>query len=1077
MLILKPKLTVKNHLPMKKLNLNIYLALLALLLAPNLLKAQCQAYFGVTYQPNGVVIFNDSSNTGGSVNNQYLWTFGDGISGSGSSTVHTYSNAGTYQACLILSTQTGCIDTFCLDIYPTGSPCNLAVTAVPDANFSVVNAVATGGTPPYQYSWNTISPYSFDTLLSAGNYCVTVYDANGCTATNCFQWGGVNCNPVVTYNQVDSNTFIFAYSMNPNVSSFVWDFGDGNTSTNTSTVQNSYATPGTYTVTLTAYVNGIVCGTYTTNVTVTGIAPGSCQAFYFVNYQSNGVTIFMDSSNVGSSTNNQYVWDFGDGTTGSGPIFTHVYSGAGPYVACLTLSTQTGCVDTFCTTIYPLVGGCNMTVNVTPDTNNVLVYANVTGGTAPYTYGWNTISSFSFDTLLSNGNYCVTVYDANGCTASSCYNYTGSNNCQCVFTYIMTGQGTYAFVPALGGNVTNWIWDFGDGNTSVAYNPTHTYTAAGNYVVTLTAYNNGVLCGSSSMNIFIQGIPNTYLCGYYFNDVNMNGLLDAGETGVSAGLPNSNFVTVFGLPGTINSYIPDSTGFYSMALPAGTYTIQVCPNTNGWSLTLPADTGFCASYTVTLNPNDSLCGFNFGVASTNGIIAGHVFYDANNNGVKDGNENGIPYQMVQIGNGIVWTNAAGYYFQYVPVGTYSISYTIGGNYVGYTMTTASPQTANVSTVGMTYGGFDFGIYLANGTINLGVTLDPHTTVTPGFPAWYDIDVCNYGNVSTGATVTLYYDQNLSLNYSNPNAASNNTTNNIMVWNLPALAPGACTSIWVSFDASTTVPLGYPALTLVTVDPTVGNDAFPANNLDTTHQITVGSWDPNNKLVTRTNTNIMSDQYAFGIDSDQELNYTVNFQNTGTAPAVNVIVEDIISANADLNTFTVVSTSHNCIISRNGNQVSYQFPGIMLPDSTNNEPQSHGYIKYKVNALSSLNIGEQLSDYASIYFDFNAPVITNNAVVTIVGLTGMEQASTAGMSIAPVPVKDNAQLRLQSNGAARVKVEMLSIEGKVLEAVYEGSLTAGQHWLNIPCEHLSNGFYFVRLTQNDVVQVEKIAVQH
>lgn len=1062
---------------MKKLNLNIYLALLALLLLPNLLKAQCQAYFGFTYQPNGVVIFNDSSITGGSVNNQYLWDFGDGSTGSGPSVAHTYNNPGYYQVCMILSTQTGCIDTFCVDIFPMGTPCNLAVTAVPDANLSVVNAVVTGGTAPYQYSWNTLSPYAFDTLLSAGNYCVTVYDAAGCTASSCYNWGGVSCNPVVTHSMINANTFLFAASMGGNVTGFTWDFGDGNNSFNTPTIQHTYAQPGIYTVTLTAYVSGVVCGVYNVTVTVASVPPSGCQAFYYVNYQPNGTTIFIDSSYTGGSVNNQYTWDFGDGNTGSGNVYTHVYSGAGPYVACLTIATQSGCVDTFCTTIYPLTSGCNMTVSVAPDANNVLVNATVTGGTAPYSFSWNTLSNFSFDTLLANGNYCVTVTDQNGCTATSCYNYTGANNCQCVFTYTMTGPASYSFIPALGGNVTNWIWDFGDGNSSFAYNPTHTYAAAGSYVVTLTAYNNGVLCGTSSMNIYVQPIPTTYLCGYYFNDVNMNGLLDAGETGVSAGLPNSNFLLVYGIPGTVNTIIPDSNGFYSVALPAGTYTIQACPNTNGWSFTLPADTSICASYTVTLNPNDSLCGFNFGVANSNGIIAGHVFYDANNNGVKDGNESGIPYQMVNIGSNIAWTNAAGYYFQYAPVGTYSISYTVGGNYTGYTLTTASPQTANVTTAGMTYDGFDFGIYLANGTINLGVSLDPHTTVTPGFPAWYDIDVCNYGNVTSGATVTLYYDQNLSLNYANPNAASNNTANNIMVWNLPALAPGACTSIWVSFQASTSVPLGYPAITLVTVDPTAGTDAFPANNLDTTHQITVGSWDPNNKLVTRTNTNIMSDQYAFGIDNDQELNYTVNFQNTGTAPAVNVIVEDIISGNADLNSFTVVSTSHNCVISRNGNQVTYQFPGIMLPDSTNNEPQSHGYIKYKVNALSSLNIGEQLSDYASIYFDFNAPVITNNAVVTIVGLTGMEQASTAGMSIAPVPVRDNAQLRLQSHGAARVKVELMSIEGKVLEAVYEGELTAGQHWVNIPCGHLSNGFYFVRLTQNELVQVEKIAVQH
>lgn len=1063
---------------MKKQITRLLLSLLAVFGFSQSASAQCQAYFSYTYQPPGVVIFSDSSFTGGSVNNQYIWDFGDGQTGSGPMATHTYTTSGVYQVCMILQTSTSCVDTFCTNVSINLGGCNLAVNTVPDANFSVVNAVATGGTPPYQYAWNTISPYSFDTLLAAGNYCVTVYDAQGCTATSCYNWGGVSCNPIFTFSQTSSNSFLFVGSYGGNVTGVTWNFGDGNTAVNSPNVQHSYSAPGTYVVTLTAYVNGVVCGTYVGTVVVTTV-PSGCQAYYWVTYQPNGVCIFMDSSYVGGSTSNQYDWDFGDGTTGSGLINTHVYTAPGPYNVCLTITTASGCTDTYCSVVYPLFNGCNMAVSVAPDINNVMVNATVNGGTQPYTYSWNTISTFSFDTLLTNGNYCVTVTDAAGCTASSCYAYTGGTNCQTVFTHTQVNSNTFYFISAMSGNITDWVWNFGDGTSdSTNVNPQHTYTGSGIFVVTLTGYINGVICGVSNYSIYVQPQPNTYICGYYFNDLNMNGLLDAGEPGVNnTGIPNTSYIYVYGGPGIQNTIIPDSNGFYSISLPAGTYTLQTCQYTTGWSFTVPADTVSCALYSFTLNPNDSICGFNFGIANTNGAIAGNVFYDNNNNGIMDGGESGIPYQTVHIGNYTVWTNASGYYFLFVPPGTYSISYNIGSNFQGYTLTSPSPQSQVVATAGTTYGGHDFGIYLANGTINLGVGLDPHTTVTPGFPAWYDIDVCNYGNVATAATVTLYYDSYLTLNYSNPAAASNNTTNNFMVWNLPVIAPGTCTSIWVSFQASTSVPLGYPALNLVTVDPTAGVDAYPANNVDTTHQITVGSWDPNNKLVTRTNTNIMEEQYAFGIDSDQELNYTVNFQNTGTAPAVNVIVEDVISSNADINSFELISTSHNCVVSMNGNNVTYQFPGIMLPDSLSNEPQSHGYIKYKVNALNTLNIGEQVSDFASIYFDFNAPVLTNYATVTIVGITGVGEAENTVFQIAPVPAKEQAQLRLESKVNTMVKVEMLSVEGKLIEKVYEGNLGTGQHLLNLNCAHLSNGMYFVKVTRNDVVQVQKIVVQH
>jgi hypothetical protein len=158
-------------------------------------------------------------------------------------------------------------------------------------------------------------------------------------------------------------------------------------------------------------------------------------------------------------------------------------------------------------------------------------------------------------------------------------------------------------------------------------------------------------------------------------------------------------------------------------------------------------------------------------------------------------------------------------------------------------------------------------------------------------------------------------------------------------------------------------------------------------------------------------------------------------------------------------------------------VTYQFPGIMLPDSTNNEPQSHGYIKYKVNALNTLNIGEQISDNASIYFDFNAPVITNYATVTIIGLTGIENNPHTNFSIAPIPVNDFAQLRLKLAESSQVKVDIIGIDGKFVQPIFEGNVSQGNHLIHMNCSNLSNGFYFVRVTQGETLQVQKIAVQH
>jgi hypothetical protein len=101
---------------------------------------------------------------------------------------------------------------------------------------------------------------------------------------------------------------------------------------------------------------------------------------------------------------------------------------------------------------------------------------------------------------------------------------------------------------------------------------------------------------------------------------------------------------------------------------------------------------------------------------------------------------------------------------YRPAGTYTINYAPTGVYAPYSLTTPGSITLAATTVGNTYGGNDFGIFIPPGSVNLSVNIIPHTTVTPGFPAWYDIQVCNVGVVPTAATLTMIYDAGLTLDY-------------------------------------------------------------------------------------------------------------------------------------------------------------------------------------------------------------------------------------------------------------------------------------------------------------------------
>jgi hypothetical protein len=139
---------------------------------------------------------------------------------------------------------------------------------------------------------------------------------------------------------------------------------------------------------------------------------------------------------------------------------------------------------------------------------------------------------------------------------------------------------------------------------------------------------------------------------------------------------------------------------------------------------------------------------------------------------------------------------------------------------------------------------------------------------------------------------------------------------------------------------------------------------------------VGSFDPNDKTAFPNST--------LDISGDRWLTYLIRFQNTGTASAEHIFITDTLSASLDWSTFNLLSYSHQPLTQvYNDGLVKFSFPHINLPDSNTNEPASHGFVQYKIRAKDSLALGSTIENTANIFFDFNAPVITNttsNAVI-------------------------------------------------------------------------------------------------
>ena len=141
---------------------------------------------------------------------------------------------------------------------------------------------------------------------------------------------------------------------------------------------------------------------------------------------------------------------------------------------------------------------------------------------------------------------------------------------------------------------------------------------------------------------------------------------------------------------------------------------------------------------------------------------------------------------------------------------------------------------------------------------------------------------------------------------------------------------------------------------------------------------VGSYDPNNK-VAETGTITSSGFFKKG----QAVNYTINFQNTGNAPAFYVRVEDTLSQKLDPATLNVLGTSHPYSLNIERDSIlKFQFRNIVLPDSNANEPESHGFVQFTIQPYDTVAKGTSIDNSAAIYFDQNPPIFTNTVTNTI-----------------------------------------------------------------------------------------------
>jgi hypothetical protein len=158
-----------------------------------------------------------------------------------------------------------------------------------------------------------------------------------------------------------------------------------------------------------------------------------------------------------------------------------------------------------------------------------------------------------------------------------------------------------------------------------------------------------------------------------------------------------------------------------------------------------------------------------------------------------------------------------------------------------------------------------------------------------------------------------------------------------------------------------------------------NDIDPSNNQVTFCWPVGVPYDPNNKLATPQGVGPLGK-----IDTSvHRLTYRINFQNTGSAPAEDVYVLDTIPSELDIETIEIIDSSDPMkLIYQNNNRIRFDFPNINLPDSASDEEGSKGYVTFTINRDPNLPIGTQIKNRVGIYFDYQAPVVTEYAINTL-----------------------------------------------------------------------------------------------
>ncbi len=442
---------------------------------------------------------------------------------------------------------------------------------------------------------------------------------------------------------------------------------------------------------------------------------------------------------------------------------------------------------------------------------------------------------------------------------------------------------------------------------------------------------------------------------------------------------------------------------------------------------------------------------------------GVVFYDSINNCQLDASEPKVKNTTIvvrdSIGSiaGVGFSDDNGEYKANIPSGMVDATARIG---IGLANQKCSPNGYVFPTVNDTT--IDFAVF-CNSAIDLVAHHGISGVGAPGDTGKVSIRSRVRGCEAGAALVKLTVDSQLVIGSQISGPTPDSIVGQTIYWTVSFSSsvgtPKTTSLVYASFETITNTNATLLSKVYFTASIESGLvETATYNNVENWSLLVDGPYDPNNKTVS-----------PQGLDDDgkitleqNELTYTVNFQNTGTAPAKNVFIIDSLSQYFDIASLRVIESSDPMTTAYyDGPILRFDFENINLPDSASDPEGSKGWFIFSVNLKDSLPFGTQIMNNVDIYFDYNAPIRTNTTLNTIYDPPFVPEDLIVSIS------KENVTCMSNDNGS----IDLTIISGNPPYSILWGNGSSATSFTD-----LSPGIYTVTVTDSaSIVHTENVEV--